>query len=76
MEQAIMMNIGKFSNQSLREIAQGFVFSQRGSKMLLQILQPRFKAMLTEFTTNELCYLLFSYAEVGYVPKQFAQEIE
>jgi hypothetical protein len=32
--------------------------------------------MLTEFTPNELCYLLYSYHEVGYVPKPFAAEIE
>ncbi len=32
--------------------------------------------MLTEFTTNELCYLLFAYHEVGHVPKLFAKEVE
>ena len=32
--------------------------------------------MLNDFTPNELCYLLYSYHEVGYVPKPFAAEIE
>ena len=40
------------------------------------MLLPRFSNMLTEFTPNELCYLLYSYHEVGYVPKPFAAEIE
>jgi len=62
-----MTNIGKFSNTSLKEIARGFVFCLRGSKLLLQMLLPRFNAMITEFTTNELCYLLYAYHEVGYV---------
>ena len=35
MEQAVMQNLGSFSNQSLKEIARGFVFSMRGSKLLL-----------------------------------------
>lgn len=71
-----MSNIGKFSNTSLKEIARGFVFCLRGSKLLLQMLQPRFAQMLNEFTPNELCYLLYAYHEVGYVPKTFASEIE
>lgn len=56
-----MADIGKFSNESLKEIARGFVFCHRGSKLLLQMLQPRFALMLTEFSCNELCYLLFAY---------------
>jgi hypothetical protein len=40
------------------------------------MLLPRFSNMLTEFSPNELCYLLYSYHEVGYVPKPFAAEIE
>jgi len=32
--------------------------------------------MLSEFSPNELCYLLFAYHEAGYVPKGFASEVE
>jgi hypothetical protein len=42
MEGAVIQNIGKFNSQSLKEIAKGFVFCMRGSKLLLQMLLPRF----------------------------------
>jgi len=35
LEQGVMNNLGKFSNTSLKEIARGFVFCMRGSKLLL-----------------------------------------
>lgn len=76
MEQSVMTNMGKFSNTSLKEIARGFVFCLRGSKLLLQMLLPRFTTMLPEFSCNELCYMLFAYHEAGYVPKTFAAEVE
>jgi hypothetical protein len=71
-----MNNIGNFNNTSLKEIARGFVFSLRSSKLLMQMLLPRFQIMLSEFTPNELCYLLYAYHEVGHVPKGFAAEVE
>ena len=37
---------------------------------------PRFQNILGEFTPSELCYLLYAYHEVGYVPKPFAAEVE
>ena len=76
METAVMAKIGKFSKDSLKEIARGFVISMRGSKLLMQMLLPRFQTMLTDFTPNELCYLLYAYHEVGYLPKNFASECE
>lgn len=39
-------------------------------------MMPRFQTILSEFTPSELCYLLYAYHEVGYVPKPFATEIE
>lgn len=42
MEQAVMMNLKDFNNTSLKEIAKGFVFCMRASKLLLQMLLPRF----------------------------------
>lgn len=76
MENAVMSQIGKFSNESLKEIARGFVFCLRGSKLLLQMLLPRFQTMLTSFSSNELCYLLYAYHESGHIPKAFASEVE
>ena len=35
MEQIVMQSLGQFDNTSLKEIARGFVFSMRGSKLLL-----------------------------------------
>lgn len=40
------------------------------------MLLPRFQTMLTSFTSNELCYLLYAYHESGHVPKGFAAEVE
>ena len=52
------------------------MFSMRGSKVLLKMLLPRILPILTEFTVNELCYLLYAYHEGKYLPKSFASEIE
>lgn len=76
MEQGVLAKIGQFSTESLKEVARGFVFSMRGSKLLLQMLLPRFRTIITEFSCNELCYMLYAYHEAGYLPKQFAAEIE
>ena len=76
LEQGILTNIGKFSNQSLKEVARGFIFSMRGSKQLCSVLLPRLRTILREFTLSELCYMVFSYHEVGHLPKSFAQEVE
>ena len=32
--------------------------------------------MLGDFTPSELCYLMYAYHESGYLPKNFAAEIE
>lgn len=76
LEQGILNNLSSLSMEGLKEIARGFVFSMRGSKTFLQMLQPRLRPQLTDFTTNELCYMLYAYHEVGYLPKSFAKEIE
>lgn len=76
LEQGVLANIGKFSNESLKEIARGFIFSQRGSKLLLSMILPRIRPILTEFSCSELCYMLNAYNEINYLPKQFASEIE
>lgn len=34
MEGAVISNIGKFSTESLKEVAKGFIFCMRGSKLL------------------------------------------
>ena len=65
LEQGILTNIGHLSNESLKEVARGFIFSMRGSKMLHQVLLPRLKPILPELTLNELCYMLYSYNDVG-----------
>jgi hypothetical protein len=64
MEGAVMANLAEFNSQSLRELARGFVFSMRGSKLLLQMLMPRFQTIMEEFSINECCYLLYSYHDV------------
>ena len=71
-----MSNLANFNEQALKELARAFVFSLRGSKLLLQMLQPRLMTILHKFSINECCYLLYSYDDVGYVPKLFAQQIE
>ena len=37
---------------------------------------PRLRPILQELTLNELCYMMYSYHEVGYLPKMFAAEVE
>jgi len=37
---------------------------------------PRIRPILHEFTCNELCYMVNAYHECGYLPKQFASELE
>jgi len=37
---------------------------------------PRLRPILNEFTVSEICYMLYSYHQVGYLPKQFAAEAE
>jgi len=69
LEQGVLANIGKFSNESLKEIARGFIFSQRGSKMLLSVVLPRLRPILHEFTCSEVCYLLNAYHTANYLPK-------
>ena len=76
MEMSILKKIHLFEPQSLKEICRGFLFSMRGSKVLLKMLLPRILPILTEFTVNELCYLLYAYHEGKYLPKSFASEIE
>lgn len=76
LEQGVLSNIAQFSNESLKEIARGFIFSQRGSKTLLSVLLPRIRPILHEFTCSELCYLLNAYHTANYLPKQLASEIE
>jgi len=34
MEQGILKNVGELSTQSLKEVARGFIFANRGSKTL------------------------------------------
>jgi len=34
LEQGVLSNVGGLSNESLKEVARGFIFSMRGSKML------------------------------------------
>ena len=76
MEQGILQNVGELSTESLKEVARGFIFSMRGSKMIHQVLLPRLQPILREFTINELCYMLYSYHDKGYLPKLFAAEVE
>ena len=40
------------------------------------MLLPRLRTIITEFTTSELAYMLYSYHEVGYLPKSLAADIE
>ena len=35
---------------------------------------PRLRPIITEFSLSEVCYMLYSYHSVGYLPKQFAEE--
>ena len=37
---------------------------------------PRLRPILSEFSINELCYMCYSYHDVGYLPKMLAGEIE
>jgi hypothetical protein len=76
LEQGIMKKIGEFSTQSLKEVARGFVFSLRGSKQLCSMLLPRLRMIMSEFSLSEVCFMLYSYNEVGHLPKSFAQECE
>jgi hypothetical protein len=73
LEQGILFNLDKFNTQSLKEICRGFLFSLRGSKVLLQMLMPRLQPILSEFTPSELCYLLYAFHEGKYLPKSFAK---
>ena len=61
LERGILSNIGHLSTQSLKEVARGFVFSMRGSKQLHQVILPRIRPILNEFTLSEVCYMLYSY---------------
>jgi hypothetical protein len=61
LEQGVLENIGGFDSESLKEIARGFIFSQRGSKMLLSVVLPRIRPILHEFDCHELCYILHAY---------------
>ena len=76
LEQGIMFNLPKFSTESLKEVCRGFLFSLRGSKLVLQMLLPRLEPILSEFTSSELCYMIFAFHEGGYLPKAFARQIE
>lgn len=76
LEQGILRHVGEVDLEGLKEIARGFVFSIRGSKTFLQMLLPRFRLQLQDFTTNELCYMLYAYNDVGYLPKSFTKEVE
>lgn len=76
MEQGILKQMHLYDTQSLKEVCRGFLFSLRGSKIMLKMLLPRILPILTEFSTNELCYLLYAYHKGGYIPKSFAKEIE
>lgn len=40
------------------------------------MLLPRLRPLLHEFNLHELCMMLNAYHEVGYLPKQFASEVE
>lgn len=72
MEQGILSRIGDFSTQSLKEVARGFVFSLRGSPLLLKMLLPRLRPLLEEFNVSELCYMLYAYHQAKHLPKSFA----
>jgi hypothetical protein len=53
MEMGILKKLHLFQLQSLKEICRGFLFSMRGSKVLLKMLLPRILPILTEFSVNE-----------------------
>jgi len=61
LERGVLQNVGHLSNESLKEVARGFVFSMRGSKQLHQVMLPRLRPIMNDFTLKEVCYMLYSY---------------
>lgn len=57
-------------------MCRAFVYSQRGSKQIFQVLMPRIQAIIHTFTSRELCYMMYGYHKVGFLPKPFAKMIE
>jgi hypothetical protein len=77
MEKGVFSNLDKFSDaENVKEVCKAFVFSQRGSRVLFQALQPRIQTVLTSFSCKELCYLLHGYHKQSVLPKPFASAIE
>lgn len=77
MEQGVFANMDKFSDtENIKEICKAFIFSMRGSRLLHQAMMPRIQATLSQFTCNELCYLLHGYHKQGNLPKSFTSQIE
>ena len=72
LESAMIENIADFSAQNIQELCRAFIYSQRGSKILHQVLMPRITAILHTFTCNELCYMMYGYHKAGFLPKPFA----
>ena len=61
---------------NVQEICRAFVFTNRGTKQLYQVLMPRIQQILHTFTTRELLYILYGYHKAGFLPKPFLKEIE
>ena len=76
LEKALLENVGRMSTQSLKEVCRGFLYSQRGSRQLHQMLLPRLRPILSAFSSNELCYMLYSFHNAKHLPKQFAKDVE
>lgn len=75
-EDSTIEHINGFNAQNIKELCRAFVFSKRGSKSMLQVLQPRIQTILHTFTSRELCYMLHGYSHKQALPKQFAKLME
>ena len=75
-EQNVLANLENFNAQNIKEVCRAFIFSMRGSKQLHQILMPRIQQIIHAFTVRELCYMVYGFHKVGFLPKPFAKALE
>lgn len=75
-ERQVLVHLKDLKTENLKEISRAFIFTKRGSKELYRQLMPRVQQILHIFTPRELCYMIYGYHKVGFMPKQFAKQIE
>lgn len=60
----------------IQEVCRGFVFSLKGSKEFLQLMQPRLVQMLDKFSSYEICYMIYAFWKKNCLNKKFGRMLE